>query len=164
MITWKHTCWISLASFHLLVAGLHAAHLKEWFAKKSWFLTQLEAYADFTGAGNIFSFFAPHIGNEIAVVYTIADVQSQQRVTRLEGANTECNRRIQTVYNFFSIDEAQSLLAKSCASYMMRQYPEGEMVRVTVISKQVPDMSAFRQGATAKWEPILIKNYKRTNL
>lgn len=162
-MTWKHKCWIGLASFHLLVAGLHAAHLKEWFDGKYWLLTQLEAYADFTGAGNIFSFFAPHIGNEIGVIYTIADGASHQEVTRLEGTNTECNRRIQTVYNFFSIDEAQSLLAKSCASYMMRQHPEGEMVRVTVISKRVPDMNAFRQGAIAKWEPVLIKNYKRTN-
>ena len=157
MITWKHICWTSLASFHLLVAGLHAAHFKEWSKGGKW----LEAYADFTGAGNIFSFFAPHIGNEIAVVYTIADAQSHQQVTRLEGANTECNRRIQTVYNFFSIEEAQSLLAKSCASYMMQLHPEGEMVRITVISKQIPDMSAFRQGAVPKWEPFLVKNYKR---
>jgi hypothetical protein len=153
----KRICWISLAAVHLLIAGLHAAHMKEWYSGKNW----LGAYADFTGTGNIFSFFAPHIGNEIAVVYTIADGKSHQQVTRLEGANTECNRRIQTVYNFFSIDEAQSLLAKSCASYIMRQYPEGEMVRVTVISKQIPDMYSFRQGAIPKWEPFLVKNYKK---
>jgi hypothetical protein len=163
MMTWKHICWISLASFHLLVAGLHAAHLKEWFNGKYWLLTQVEAYADFTGAGNIYSFFAPHVGNEIGVVYTIADAGSHQKVVRLEETNTECNRRIQTVYNFFSLDEAQSLLAKSCASYMMRQYPEGEMVRITVISKEIPEMSAFRQGATPKWGPVLVKNYKRKN-
>jgi hypothetical protein len=163
MMTWKHICWISLASFHLLVAGLHAAHLKEWFSGKYWLLTQVETYADFTGAGNIFSFFAPRIGNEIGVIYTIADSESHQQITRLESTNTECNRRIQTVYNFFSIDEAQSLLAKSCASYMMRQHPEGEMVRITVISKQVPDMSEFRQGAIARWQPVLVKNYKRKN-
>jgi hypothetical protein len=163
MMTWKHICWISLASFHLLVAGLHAAHLKEWFAGKSWFLTQIETYADFTGAGYIFSFFAPRIGNEIGVVYTIADARSNQQIIRLEGTNTECNRRIQTVYNFFSLDEAQPLLAKSCASYIMRQYPEGEVVRITVISKGVPDMNAYRQGVTSKWEPILVKNYKRKN-
>ena len=160
MLTWKHYCWIGLASFHLLIAALNAAHMKEWFSTTPRILTLIETYADFTGAGNIYSFFAPRIGNEIAVIYTVAD-GSDQQVIRLEGENTECNRRIQTMYNFFSIDEAQPLLARSFASYMMRQYPAADMVRVTVISKQVPDMAATRDGAIAKWEPILIKNYKR---
>lgn len=159
----KRNYWIWLASFHLFIAGLHAAHFKEWFTGKYWVVSAIETYADFTGAGNIFSFFAPRIGNEIAVIYTVAD-GTQQKVVRLEGDNTECNRRIQTIYNFFSIDEAQSILARSCGSYIMRQYPEGDMLRVTVISKEVPAMSEFRQGVAPKWSPILVKNYKRTSL
>lgn len=158
-MTIKHFCWISIAIFHLTVAALHAAHLEEWTTHKSWLLKQITAYGDYTGSGNIFSFFAPRIGNEIAVVYTLADGKRQQ-VTRLESSNTECNRRIQTIYNFFSIDEAQSLLAKSCAAYMLRQNPTSQMVRVTVIGKRVPDMAAFRAGATPKWEPFLVKDFK----
>lgn len=161
MITTKHLCWIGLAIFHLTVAALHAAHLEEWTAHKSWLLKQVTAYGDYTGSGNIFSFFAPRIGNEIAVVYTLAD-GTHQRVTRLESTNTECNRRIQTIYNFFSIDEAQSLLAKSCAAYMLRQNPSSQMVRVTVIGKRVPDMAAFRAGAAPKWEPFLVKDFRKT--
>lgn len=160
MFTWKHTCWIGLAVFHLVVAALHAAHLEEWPGHDSWLVKRISAYGDFTGTGNIFSFFAPQIGNEIGVVYTIADGQHQQ-VARLEGANTECNRRIQTIYNFFSIDEAQPLLARSCAAYMLHRYPEGEVVRITVIGRQVPDMQSFRQGASPKWEPFLVKDYKK---
>lgn len=159
MITVKHICWTGIALFHLTVAALHAAHLEEWTSHKSWLLKQLSAYGDYTGSGNIFSFFAPRIGNEIAVVYTLADGKRQQ-VTRLESSNTECNRRIQTIYNFFSIDEAQPLLAKSCAAYMLRQNPETRMVRVMVIGKQVPDMASFRAGATPKWEPFLVKDFK----
>ena len=157
MITWKHICWTSIALFHLTVAALHAAHLKEWDHHPSW----LSAYGDFTGAGYIFSFFAPRIGNEIAVVYTIADGRTEQSVTRLEGENTECNRRIQTIYNFFSIEEAQPLLARSCAAYVLKPYPDGTMVRVTVISKVVPDMAGYRQGAAPKWEPFLVKDYRK---
>ena len=160
MFTWKHICWISFAAFHLLVAALHAAHMEEWPGHTSWLMKRLSAYGDYTGTGNIFSFFAPNIGNEIAVVYTIADKKKQQ-VTRLEGANTECNRRIRTIYNFFSISEAQPLLASSCASYMLHRYPESEMIRVTVIGRQVPDMRAFRSGAIPKWEPFLVKDYKK---
>ncbi|MCF6401266.1 hypothetical protein L3C95_00165 [Chitinophaga filiformis] len=162
MITTKHLCWIGIALFHLTVAALHAAHLEEWTPHKPWWLKQITTYGDYTGSGNIFSFFAPNIGNEIAVVYTLAD-DTQQRVTRLESTNTECNRRIQTIYNFFSIEEAQSLLAKSCAAYMLRQHPSSQMVRVTVIGKQVPDMAAFRAGATPKWEPFLVKDFKKTS-
>jgi hypothetical protein len=160
MITVKHICWISLAVFHLTVATLHAAHLEEWATHKSWLLQKITTYGDFTGSGNIFSFFAPQIGNEIAVVYTLADGQRQQ-VTRLENTNTECNRRIQTIYNFFSIEEAQLLLAKSCAAYMLRQHPNSRMVRVTVIGKQIPEMAAFRAGAMPKWEPFLVKDFKK---
>lgn len=161
MITYKHFCWTGIAIVHLLIAGLHAAHLEEWPLPKSWLLQRVMNYGDYTGAGNIFSFFAPGISNEIAVVYTIADAQSRQQVTRLEGTNTECNRRIRTIYNFFSIDEAQSLLAQSCASYMLRQHPDGTLVRVTVISRQVPAMPAYRQGAEPVWQPFFVKDYKK---
>lgn len=158
MITWKHICWMSLALFHLVVVGLHAAHFKEWSKCTGW----LSRYGDFTGAGNIFSFFAPHIGNEIAVLYTVANGKSQH-VMRLEGENTECNRRIQTIYNFFSIEEAQPLLARSCAAYVLKECPDGTMVRVTVISKLVPEMKAFRAGMLPKWEAFLVKDYKKNS-
>lgn len=161
MLTTKQFCWLLLAGFHLTIAALHAAHLEEWTDQKPWLLKQLTAYGDFTGSGNIFSFFAPNIGNEIAVVYTLGDGRHQE-VTRLEGANTECNRRIQTIYNFFSIEEAQPLLAKSCAAYMLRQYPSSNVVRVTVIDKKIPEMAAFRAGSQPKWAPFLVKDFRVT--
>ncbi|MBW8688192.1 hypothetical protein [Chitinophaga rhizophila] len=161
MLSLKHRFWLFIATFHLTVAALHAAHLEEWFDEKPWLLKQLTAYGDFTGTGNIFSFFAPHVGNEIAVVYTLADGKHQE-VTRLEGPNTESNRRIQTIYNFFSIEEAQPLLAKSCAAYMLRQHPTSNMVRVTVIDKKIPDMAAFRAGSQPRWEPFLVKDFRVT--
>lgn len=161
MITVKHICWTGLAFFHLTVAVLHAAHMEEWNIRHTWLLKQVSIYGDFTGTGNIFSFFAPEIGNEIAVVYTLTDGQHQE-VTRLEGVNTECNRRIQTIYNFFSIEEAQSLLARSCAAYMLKQHPSSHTVRVTVVGRKVPDMASWRAGATAKWEPFLVKDFRKT--
>jgi hypothetical protein len=101
------------------------------------------------------------VGNEIAVIYTLANAQQHQQVSRLEGANTECNRRIQTIYNFFSIEEARPLLAQSCASFMLRQHPGCQLVRITVISKQVPTMQAYRQGAPPQWAPFLVKDYRK---
>ncbi|ACU57575.1 hypothetical protein [Chitinophaga pinensis] len=161
MLTIKQRVWLCIACFHLMVVALHAAHLEEWTSDKPWLLKQITTYGDFTGSGNIFSFFAPHVGNEIAVVYTLGD-GSHQEVTRLEGPNTECNRRIQTIYNFFSIEEAQSLLAKSCAAYMLRQHPSSNVVRVTVIDKRVPAMAAYRAGSEPKWEPFLVKDFRVT--
>jgi hypothetical protein len=158
MITWKHICWISIALFHLVVVAMHAAHMKEWNRHPAW----LSGYGDFTGSGNIFSFFAPAIGNEIAVLYTVADGRSQ-KVIRLEGQNTEANRRIQTIYNFFSIEEAQPLLARSCAAYVLRGCKDGTMVRVTVVSKQVPVMKAYREGVVPKWAPFLVKDYRKNS-
>lgn len=151
--------WLGIALFHLLVAALHAAHIEEWGNVPV--LKPLLAYGDYTGAGNIFSFFAPRIGNELGVVYTVADSTGHQQVLRLEGENRECNRRIQTIYNFFSIEEAQPLLARSCADYMLRQYPEGQFIRITVVGKQMPDMAAFRGGEDGKWTPVLVKDYKK---
>jgi hypothetical protein len=159
MITWKHLCWTGIAVIHLLIAALHAAHLEEWPLHKRRLVKGLATYGDYTGAGNIFSFFAPRVGNEIAVIYTLAGRDSSQHVTRLEGANTECNRRIQTIYNFFSIEEASPLLAQSCASYMLRQHPGTRLVRVMAVTQTVPGMEEYRNGARPKWEPFLIKDY-----
>ncbi|WP_298736028.1 hypothetical protein [uncultured Chitinophaga sp.] len=159
MITWKHWCWTGIAVAHLLIAALHAAHLEEWTGHQQPLIKGLATYGDYTGAGNIFSFFAPAVGNEIAVIYTLAASDSSQRVVRLEGNNTECNRRIQTIYNFFSIEEACPLLAQSCASYMLRRYPGHHVVRVTAVARHVPGMQEYRGGARPEWSPFLVKDY-----
>lgn len=161
MISRKHICWTGIAVVHLLIAALHAAHLEEWPLHKRQFVKGIAAYGDYTGAGNIFSFFAPRVGNEIAVIYTLAGQDGSQHVTRLESTNTECNRRIQTIYNFFSIEEASPLLAQSCASYMLRQHPESRLVRVTAVTQTVPVMGEYRNGARPQWEPFLVKDYHK---
>jgi hypothetical protein len=161
MITWKHLCWTGIAVVHLLIAALHAAHLEEWPGHTQALIKGLATYGDYTGAGNIFSFFAPRVGNEIAVIYTLAAGDSSQQVVRLEEGNTECNRRIQTIYNFFSIEEACPLLAQSCASYMLRRHPGNSLVRVTVVTKNVPGMQEYREGARPQWTPFLVKDYHK---
>lgn len=161
MITWKHICWTGIAVTHLLIAALHAAHFEEWPLHKKQLVKSIAAYGDYTGAGNIFSFFAPQVGNEIAVIYTLAGKDQSQQVTRLEGSNTECNRRIQTIYNFFSIEEACPLLAQSCASYILRRHPGSQMARVTVVTQSVPGMQEYREGARPQWAPFLVKDYHK---
>lgn len=152
---------ITLATIHLAVVALHAAHLREWNIKPAWIPNIIAAYGDYTGAGNIFSFFAPQIGEETTVLYTVVDPTGHQEVCQLQAANAEGDRRIQTIYNFFNIPEARDLLAQSCASYMLRQHPQGKWIRVTVVSHEIPTMSAFNNGTRPKWVPIFIKDMKK---
>ncbi|ASZ10960.1 hypothetical protein CK934_08225 [Chitinophaga sp. MD30] len=152
---------ITLATVHLAVVALHAAHIREWNVRPAWLPKILAAYGDYTGAGNIFSFFAPQIGEETTVLYTVVDPLGNQEVCQLQTANAECDRRVQTIYNFFNITEARDLLAQSCASYMLRQHPQGQWIRVTVVSHEIPTMSAFNNGARPKWVPIFIKDMKK---
>ena len=44
---------------------------------------------------------------------------------------------------------------------MLKEAPDGTMVRVTVVSKLVPEMKDFRNGVGAKWEPFLVKDYRK---
>jgi hypothetical protein len=154
----KRTIWLCIAGFHLLVAALHAAHIEEWGVCS--ITKPILAYGDYTGSGNIFSFFAPRIGNEIAVIYTIADSTGHQQVIQLEGDNRECNRRLQTIYNFFSIEEAQPLLARSCADYVLRQH-SGSMIRITVVGRRMPTMGDYRKGVAPQWTPFIVKDYRK---
>ncbi|HVI44656.1 MAG TPA: hypothetical protein VM802_07295 [Chitinophaga sp.] len=158
----KQWCWLAIALLHLLVAALSAAHLQVIFPRRTLLAQAWQGYGAYTGASNIFSFFAPEIGDEIAVIYTVVDRNGKQMAVRLENnANHERNTRLINIYGFFSVDEARELMAQSCASYMFSQIPQAVLIRVVVVYRAIPPMQDYRNGQRPRWYSSFSRAYRR---
>ncbi|PSL43319.1 hypothetical protein CLV51_1088 [Chitinophaga niastensis] len=160
LMTLRHQLWLGIVFFHLLLAVLNAAHMKEW-GRKSRLVHSVNIYGYYSGAGNIYSFFAPGLAEETEVIYTLADAAGHQRVLRLENNNHEHNLRIQTIYTFFGIREAKDLFLKCTAAYMFDQHRDAVLIRVLVLGKYIPSMYDFRRGQTCRWRMYFYEDFAK---
>ncbi len=161
MITWKHLCWTGIAVVHLLIAALHAAHLEEWPGHKQPLIKGLATYGDYTGAGNIFSFFAPRVGNEIAVIYTLAGSDSSQQVVRLKEPIPNAT----AAYKPSIISSASRKPVLTCtelcflyAASAARQQPGKGYGCYKKCARHAVE---YREGARPEWTPFLVKDYHK---
>lgn len=151
---------LALAMLHLLIAACFAAHMGDW-GGNSRIMKSLRIYSSYTGAGNVYSFFAPAIGPETQVMYTLVYPDGSQTVTRLENDNHERNMRIETMYNFFGIDGAKNPMAHSCSSYMLTLHPDVIAIRFMALVRGMPDMKSYREGIRPRWEVYYSKDFKK---
>lgn len=146
---------------HLLLSGLYAAHCGDWeldtrVGRLFYF------WGEFTGSSNIYSFFAPRVGDQSSVLYTLVDSTGKQNPWMLEGNTHEVSTRVATVYNFVRLPEAGELFCRSFGNNALRMHPDARVVRVCVIQQTMPTMQAFREASTLPiWEPIEAHDYVR---
>lgn len=147
---------------HLLFTALYAARFAEWGAVNPVTNTTF-AWGEYTGSSNVYGFFAPRIGEQTSVIYTLVDSMANQKICQLQGRSFEFKNRLNTVYNFLSLKESYDVLCKSFAIQMLKQHPEAVIVRVHIIRQAMPTMEQYRTGQTIHWETIYIKDYARSS-
>ncbi len=147
---------------HLFLTALYASRFAEWGAVNPVTNTTF-ACGEYTGSSNVYGFFAPRIGEQTSVIYTLVDSSMSQRVCQLQGRSFEFKNRLNTIYNFLSLKESYDVLCKSFAIQMLDQHPDAIIVRVHIIRQAMPSMEQFRQGQKIHWETIFVKDYARSN-
>jgi hypothetical protein len=147
---------------HLLFTALYAARFAEWGPVNP--LNNFSfAWGEYTGSSNVYGFFAPRIGEQTTVIYTLVDSLANQRVCQVEGHSPEFKNRINTIYNFLSLEESYAVLCKSFAIQMFKQHPEAMVVRVHIVRQAMPTMEQYQAGQKIQWQTIFFKDYARTN-
>lgn len=150
-----------LAGVHLFLAAIFAAHFGDWSLGNP-VARSLYYWGEFTGSSNIYSFFAPRVGDQISVLYTLVDSSGRQTPWMLEGRNNEINTRIATVYNFVHLPESEPLFSRSFGNTALRLNPEAAIVRVSIIQQTMPSLIACRDSSKLpRWEPISARDYAR---
>lgn len=161
-MTLRLKLFTACAAVHLFLCALSAAHFNEWGLFNRQTTDPLYYWGEFTGSSNIYSFFAPFVGEQISVLYTLADTTGRQRPWMLEGNTREATTRFTTVYNFLNMPESQRILCSSFGNNALRLCPDASMVRLTVIQQTMPDLQTARQtGAVPCWKPLYAHTYQR---
>lgn len=150
------------AFLHLLLATLSAAHLNEWGLVGRQVTDPLHYWGEFTGSSNIYSFFAPLVGEQVSVLYTLVDSTGCQKPWMLEGSTHETHTRVTTMYNFLNMPEGGYAFCGSFGNSALRLNPDAVFARVTVIRQTMPNLTMARDsGATPWWQPIYSLDYQR---
>jgi hypothetical protein len=152
-----------LFGFHLLLSILFASHYGEWGIQGK--LSSFLLYeGEFTGSSNIYSFFAPRVGDQTSVLYTLGDNTGEQKKWLLSGKTPEINTRIATAYNFLRLPDGGKLFSRNFGNTALRLNPTASVVRVCVIQQTMPSLIAYRDSAIQpRWEPVFTFDYKRNN-
>lgn len=150
-----------LFGLHLLLAALFAAHFGDWGLDYTGG-RQLFYWGEFTGSSNLYSFFAPRVGDQASVLYTLADSSGRQQPILLETPTKEVGIRVATIYNFVRLPEGSSLFSRSFGNTILRLHPEARAARVSLIQQTMPSMTAFRDSmARPRWEMVEWRDYIR---
>jgi hypothetical protein len=138
----------------------------------------LRLYSHVSGADNNYGFFAPGVGPEQRVTFTMTDKNGRQWQDDLSiGKTHEANLRLGSVSNLLVEveDDTAELMIQSMAAKMFDLHPQAVSVKVHVdtfaITKNVadesrpaedfPSMKEYRLGRKPRWIPLYSMTYTR---
>lgn len=160
---YKYYFWTALAGIHLLLATLSAAHFSQWNHWPRPVNNALHQLGEFTGSSHLYSFFAPFVGEQVSVLYTLVDSTGQQQPWMMQGKTHESHTRITTSYNFLNLAEGEPIFCQSFGNNALRLHPTARWVRVCVVQQTMPSLTMARDsGVVPRWQPLLIHDYQRT--
>lgn len=146
----RHNVLLACAIIHLSLAGLSAAHLRPISDSRPAGRV-LYAYCEITGANNNFGFFAPAVASQVRVRFTLCDKAGQCSLDSLATRSDEVNLKLHTMFSFFTVSEAQDLLARSWAAQMLARHPDAQSISVEAEMFQLPTMTEYSAGRRPEW-------------
>lgn len=160
----KHKLYFVLASLHLVMITLFAAHLGEWGKAENPVIKAVTGIGDYTGGNNIFSFFAPGLSDQPYVVYATKDSAGKERVLDLQGNSPDFTNRINNIYGYLTLEEGRSVFSASLAQFVLQRYPSANKIRVAMVVQKIPTMSEFRNGKRCQWHFWFHRDFEKNNV
>jgi hypothetical protein len=147
---------LSIIHLGLVICGAAHLHFGRFGHLGHW----IDRYAQISGAGASYPFFAPVIGTTIRAQFDLYDWQHRGLGTDdlVSGLSRESELRIYNVIQMIDEDlfndENRHMLASSWAGKILARHPEADSVKLRVEVFDLPSMAEFRQGIRWDWEPI----------
>lgn len=159
----KHKLYFFLASVHLIMIALFAAHLGEWQKAGLPVMKAVSCIGDYTGSNNIFSFFAPGLSDQPYVVYATKDTTGKEHTFDLQGSSPDFTNRINNIYGYLTLEEGRSIFSASLAQFILQLYPSADKVRVAMVVQKIPRMDEFRNGKRCQWHFWFHRDFEKNN-
>lgn len=161
---WLACLGVGAAGFHLFLAAYAMAGGD--FARFGAFGRALDEYAFLTVTKSTYAFFAPSVGSEARILFTIESPEHPpETINFLDRLSNEGKVRLgnlfQSVVRDIEDDQVRHALLASWAAYMFGIHPSASRVGVTVQVYQVPTTAEYRAGRRGGWKPVYQVSYER---
>jgi hypothetical protein len=115
----------------------------------------LRLYGALSGAENGYAFFAPGIGPQVRVTFTLTDAAGRTWTDTLDrGMTREGALRVGSGVALASEPAYRDDLFRSWAGAMFGRHPDARKVTVRLQEYDPPTMAEYRAGVRPRWETI----------
>jgi hypothetical protein len=106
-----------------------------------------------TGSDSGYGFFAPDVGCDLRVRFTLIDAAGRRWNDELDsGTSLESRLRVSNVLSLVHEEDLRRDLAGSLAGTMLARNPTAQKVIVRIDIFDPPTMEEYRAGEKAEWE------------
>jgi hypothetical protein len=152
----KRSLLVGAFGCHLALVVAGAAHLTARFDGPVG--RGLRYYDALSGAGASYSFFAPKVGPQLRVRFTISTREGRRFEETLEtGKGREVSLRLgnvaETVYLVAGQTAERRAFLGALAASRFGAHPGANVVQVTIEEWVMPTMAEYRAGARPRWTP-----------
>jgi hypothetical protein len=156
-MTRRHTILCLAAAAHLLlvVGGASGLLFTGNPHRDSWAFRPVRLYGALSGAENGFGFFAPGVGPQLRVTFTLSDDSGRTWTDTLEeGLTHEAKLRVAGTVPLATEPGFREDLYRSWIGTMFGRHPEARRVVLRMEVFDPPTMAEYRAGTRARWETI----------
>lgn len=119
-------------------------------------------YGELSGASNRYGFYAPAVGTELRVTFTVTDGSGRARDDVLAvGCTHEARLRLGSLADMYVHEECRPALGAAWAAALFGRHPEAERVTLRVEEYDVPTMAGYRAGARPRWRVLSGSTFSR---
>ena len=164
----KRLLLVGAFSCHLALVVAGAAHLTSHWLRAPVVGRGLRFYDALSGAGDSYSFFAPAVGPQLRVRFTLSTRQGDRFEETLEnGKSREVGFRLgnlaATVYIVAKRADVRRAFLGALAASRLGAHPEANHVQVSIEEWEMPTMAAYRVGARPRWSSLYDATFVRTS-
>lgn len=128
----------------------------------------LRFYDALSGAGDSYSFFAPAVGPQLRVRFTLSTPKGERSEETLEtGKSREVSFRLGnlagTVYVVAKRSDVRRAFLGALAASRLSAHPEVNLVQVSIEEWEMPTMAEYRVGARPRWRSLQDATFERTS-
>lgn len=152
-LTARHKLVVVLAAAHLLLATSSMLGLRQFIPERGP-AKLVHIYAQWTGAGSRFNFFAPSINPSMRVGFDVTRGSGEVLQDDLQSSNDSMNTRAYCMLLRFGVKKLQDDLARSWAATMFGRHPDAHRVSVSMSALRMPTMGQYRAGERPEWQEL----------
>ncbi len=145
---------------HLSLVAVSALHRTPW-ANRALLDPVLSRYANWSGADNAYTFFAPAVPDQVVADVVLRDGEGHAELLHLGRHGSELDHRIASLLFWFTRAAPVDFHSRTIAAFALNEHPRAITARVELLAYRVPALRAAADGARPALEEFHWAEYRR---